>query len=92
MLMKAEIITAYSYSPKFRQYCVGAYVLESEHAGLPKGDTFKVLGTYAIDGDRNAATAEAISRIMRDNDRHPADMAIRNAGRVTLDQIKAMRF
>lgn len=90
--MKAEIHTAYSYSPKFRAYTVAAYVLESDHPGLPKSHTFKVLGNYAIDDTREAAEAEALARIREGNARHPADMPVIRHGRATHDRVTGYCF
>lgn len=79
--MRADIHIATAYSRKFKSYTVAAYVKESELFGLPKGDTFKTLCTYAIDGCEMEARKEAIARIYKNNTRHPADMAIIDHGR-----------
>ena len=87
-----KIVTAYAYSAKFKSYTVGAYVLESNLAGLPAGDTFKVLATYTIDDDKDAALSEAIERIYKDNARHPVSMPIEARGRVSLERVQGFAF
>jgi hypothetical protein len=87
-----KIVTAYAYSPKFKTYTVGAYVLETLHDGLPCGHTFKALFNYAIDDTRDAATQEAVARIYRGNMRHPQGMEIENRGRVSLELVTGGAF
>ena len=87
-----EIITAHSYSPKFRNYCVGAYVLETHCPGLPQSHRFKVLFNYTIDENKEQARKEAIARIMKNNARHPSDMKNTHVGRVSLECIQGAAF
>lgn len=90
--MQAKIITAHSYSPKDKLFCVGAYVLETHHAGLPISHTARVLFNYALDEDKETARSEAVARILKDNERHPADMAVEVGPRVSLERIQGMAF
>lgn len=87
-----KIITAHAYSAKFKSYTVGAYVLESNLAGLPTSNTFKVLATYTIDDNKDDALAEAIERIYKDNERHPVSMPIEARGRVSLERVQGFAF
>ena len=79
--MQSIIHTAYSYSKKDRQYIAAAYVLESEHTGLPFSHTYKVLANYAIDENKIEAIQETIRRILKNNKRHPENMLVINHGR-----------
>jgi len=90
--MKTELITASAYSPKFKTYLFGAYVLERDHSGLPSRDTFKTLCTYTIDEEKTVARKEAIERVFKDNVRHDRGMIERHVGRVSLERLKAFAF
>lgn len=90
--MNCQIITAYSYSSKFRQYIVAAYVRESNHPGLPRNHTFHVLANYAIDESKDTAMQEAIARIYDDNLRHPQNMPIINKGRMSREIVTGFHF
>jgi len=90
--MFAEIVTAHSYSTKYKVYRVGAYVLESDHAGLPSGHTFKVLLSYAMGEDLDAATREAVRKIHEGNERHPKDMPVTSRGKLSQDRVSGFYF
>jgi hypothetical protein len=90
--MFAEIVTAYSYSTKYKTYRVAAYVLESDHAGLPRGHTFKVLLSYDMDEDLDVATRRAIAKVYDGNVRHPSKMTVTSRGRLSQERIKGWSF
>jgi len=90
--MHCKIITAYSYAPKYGVYTVAAYVLESDFPGLPRGTTYHMLNSLAIDEDRALATDQAIQAIYKDNVRHPAGMDIECRGRVSRDRVTGFYF
>jgi len=90
--MFAEIVTAYSYSPKHKLYRVGAYVLESDHAGLPRGHTFMVLLSYDVSEDLDLATRRAVAKIYDGNVRHHRDMPITSRGRRPAVLVNAFSF
>ena len=88
-----QLITAHSYSPKFKQYIFAGYILETNHAGLPSDHTFKVLGNYTIDENKGTARAELIERIFKNNLRHDHEkMTETHVGRVSRERAMGFAF
>ena len=90
--MFAEIVTAYSYSPKYKTYRVSAYVLESDHAGSPRGHTFKTLLSYDMSDSLDMATHRAVAKIYDGNVRHPSKMTVTSRGRLSQERVNGFGF
>lgn len=91
MSVKMTVHTAYSYSPKSRTYFAAAYVLESNHPGLPSNHTFKMGGRTGIGDTLAEAENEAIERA-REGARFEAAKDIVRHGRKPLELVQAYCF
>ena len=90
---KLEIHVAYSYSPRTKTYFAASYLLESNHAGLPIGHSFKSALRCAIGDSRIEAERETLSRTIEFAAYPDADsIPVINHGRKSVEMVQGHLF